>query len=39
MVHHIAVPVAEHLNLDVTRLLDQLFDVHLAVTERAFGFA
>ena len=38
-VNHIAMPVAQHLDLDVARILDQLFDVDAAVAEGALGFA
>ena len=30
--------VAHDLNLNVARILNKLFDVHVAVAERSFGF-
>ncbi len=37
-VHHRAVMIAEHLELDVARTLDVLFDVHVADAEGGLGF-
>ena len=36
-VHDVAVVVADHLELDVLRVLQILFDVHVAVPERRLG--
>ena len=38
-VHHVAVMVAEHLDLDVARRLDVLLDVDVADAERGLGLA
>ena len=38
-VNHVAVAVAEDLDLDVARPVDQLLDVDLRIAERALGFA
>jgi hypothetical protein len=37
--HHVAVMVAEDLDLDVARVFDQLLDVNAAVAESAQRFA
>ena len=37
--HHVAVPVAEDLDLDVARVLDQLLDVDAAIAKCAQRFA
>src|SRR5258707_8833110 len=34
---NVAVPIAEHLNFDVTRVLDELFDQDAVISERALG--
>ena len=36
-VHHVAVRVAQHLDLDVARLLDELFDEHAVVAKAVAG--
>ena len=38
-VDQVAVLVAQDLDLDVARILDQLLDIHLAAAEGALGFA
>ncbi len=38
-VNHVAVPVAEQLDLDVPRALDQLFHIDLGAAESALRFA
>ena len=38
-IHHVAVLVAEDLDLDVARLQHVLFDQHMVIAERIDGFA
>ena len=37
--HDVAMRVGDHLDFDVTRLLDEAFDIQRAVAERRQGFA
>ena len=38
-VHRVAVPVGEHLHLDMARAIDQALEEHLVVAERGLGLA